>query len=238
MLWMEQRCRALGIKFRMGRDVISVGFDRYSAGIFYETNGYILQDKSQPKPKDIIYHSSGVKGRHLSKVCEKALDLVVRGIFGHDNVIGLLQNVKRLIKTDSSLEDFLMMVKVSHEPNAYAKTNVYGQMIAKARAYGINICWGDEFHYLKTVEYGYMPVGALAHKTYSIDYDYYMERIANVLKRPLRVTHNLTEKQITYALKGYSVTPQKPTKQTRLRHTNGNIGHIDYKDFMIQKCAN
>jgi len=47
-----------------------------------------------------------------------------------------------------------------------------------------------------------MPLSALANKSYRIDYDYYIERIASVLERPLKITHNLTEKQIIYALKG------------------------------------
>lgn len=213
------------------RDVIGVGFNKYTAGIFYETNGYILLDKTKPKPKDIIYHSSGVKGHHLPKVCDKALDAVVRGVFTHDDVIGLLHSVKRMLK-DCNLEDFLMTVKVSKEPDAYNSTNQYAKMIQKARACGIQIRWGDEFQYVKTREYDYMPLGALHNKSYTIDYDYYIERIAGVLERPLRVTHNLSEKQILYALRGYIVTPPKPTKQTRLRRMQG-VGHVDYKDFMI-----
>jgi hypothetical protein len=35
-----------------------------------------------------------------------------------------------------------------------------------------------------------------------------------------------------HALKGYIVTSQKPTKQTRLRRMQ--TGHVDYKDFKIQ----
>jgi DNA polymerase elongation subunit (family B) len=214
------------------RSVIGVGYDKYTSGIFYETNGYILYDKNQPKPKDIIYHSSGVKGRHLPKVCDKALDIVIRGVFSHDDVMGLLQLVKRMITTACGLEDFLMTVKMSKEPDAYDSSNQYGNMVQKAKSCGINIRWGDEFQYLKTVEYGYMLLGALANKSYRIDYDYYIERIASVLERPLKITHNLSEKQITYALKGYKVTPQKPTKQTKLRRING-IGHIDHKNLMI-----
>ncbi len=72
----------------------------------------------------------------------------------------------------------------------------------------------------------------MANKSYRIDYDYYIERIASVLERPLKITHNLTEKQIIYALKGYSLTLKKPTKQTRLRRIN-RIGHTDYKNLMI-----
>ena len=85
---------------------------------------------------------------------------------------------------------------MSKEPDAYDRSNQYGNMVQKAKNCGINIRWGDEFQYLKTIEYGYMPLGALANKSYRIDYDYYIEHIASLLERPLRVTHNLTEKQI------------------------------------------
>gem|GEM_PF-5931526 len=57
-----------------------------------------------------------------------------------------------------------------------------------------------------------------------------MECTVSVLARHLKVTHNLTEKQITYALKGYSVTPQKLLKQTRLRRINGTA-HVDHQNF-------
>lgn len=125
-----------------------------------------------------------------------------------------------------------MTVKMSKGPDAYDSSNQYGNMVQKAKSCGITIRWGDEFQYLKTVEYGYMPLGALANKSYRIDYDYYIERIASVLEQPLKITHNLTEKQIIYALKGYKVTPEKRTRQTRLRNMSG-IGYIDYKSVLV-----
>jgi DNA polymerase elongation subunit (family B) len=177
-------------------EVINLSTDKYDAGIFYDEKGYILKEGQK-----IIYHGSGLKGRHLPKVCDSALEEVTQGIFKHDDVIGILNGLKPKVKR-ASMEDFLMTVKMSKDPEKYSEKNQYGKLVAKAKAAGMEVRWGDEFQYLKTVEGGFEPFGAVFDKPYRIDYDYYLERIANVLVRPLKVTHGYIQKTVLAALKG------------------------------------
>ena len=178
------------------REVIDLSTDRYDAGIFYDEKGYILRDGSK-----LIYHGSGLKGRHLPKVCDTALERLTWAIFKKDDVIGVLNGMDQIIKT-APMEDFLMTVKMSKEPDKYSDKNQYGKLVAIAKKYNINLRWGDELQFLKTKEYGYVPFAAVWNRNFRIDHDYYIERMANVLVRPLKVTHGYILKTVLWALKG------------------------------------
>jgi DNA polymerase elongation subunit (family B) len=220
---------------------IGVGYETFTAGIFYETNGYILYDASKPKPRDLVYHSSGVKGRGIPKIADKCLDLVVRGIFAHDDVMGLLHSIKRHVMTDTTAEDFLTSMKIGRDD--YTDTSAQAKIIKKAKAAGLELHFGDEIQIIQTQEYGAMCFGALLDKPFNIDYEYYFERIATLLERPLKVTHNLTYKQIYAALKGYIVTPPKPSTQTHFRrlggHTYANFKQVGIRAYeeLMEECT-
>jgi DNA polymerase elongation subunit (family B) len=179
------------------RDAIELETNTYDAGIFYDEKGYILRNGQK-----LTFHGSGLKGRHLPKICDWALEKITWGIFKEDDIIGILNNLGAEIKKQSSIEDFLMTIKLSKEPERYSEDNQYGKLIEKAKKAGLNVFWGSEFQYLKTKEYGFMPYGALWNRSFKIDYEYYRDRIASVLVRPLKVTHGYIHKTILWALKG------------------------------------
>ncbi len=217
---------------RYRKEVIKFGFDEYDAGIFYAQKGYILFDKSKPFEKQIIYHGSGLKGRHLPRLCDRALDKVVRAIFAKEDISAVLKEIKKDLYSDSNMEDFLLTVKLSKNPNNYAESNMYGKLIQKARFAGMNVTWGSEFQIIATTN-GLEPYGAVYGKPFIIDMNYYMERIASVVSRPLTVTHGYSEQQVLLMLKGYDLPKSKMYKQVKLRRSPCNRLFVDWKNLMI-----
>jgi len=178
------------------REVIKFGFDTFDAGIFYDEKGYVLRDGNK-----LIMHGSGLKGRHLPKVTDWALERLVWAIFKHDDIPGVLNGIGADVRKDQVIGDFLMTIRMSKDPAQYASTNQYGKLVKIAKDADIDIRWGDEFQYLKTSD-GFKPYAVVFGKPVKLDYDYYYERIANVLTRILQVTHGYTFSTVYAYLKG------------------------------------
>jgi len=180
---------------------IKVSNDDYAAGIFYEDKGYVLKEKSGK----LLFHGSGLKGRHIPNLCDKAAEIIVNGIFDEDDIVGLLNAYGRDLRTFAQ-EDFIMTTQLRKHPDSYSEKNQYGKLIAKCKNAGMVIRWGDELQYIKTTT-GYLPMGIT--DDFNIDYQYYMGRVANVLTRLLNVSHGYSAKTILAYLKGVRASTEK-----------------------------
>jgi len=178
--------------------ILELDIGYYPEGIFYDEKGYVLK-KDDGK---LIFHGSGLKGKHLPRIVDGALQKVVYGVFEKANMNEVLRKCGHDIKKDTVHEDFLMTIKMSKEPSEYSEKNQYGKLVKKAMKAGMNLRWGDEFQFLKTKRQGYMPFGAVYNKNFDLDFDYYIERVASVLVRILSVTHGYNVKNIKWMLKG------------------------------------
>jgi len=84
-------------------EYIKVANDNYPAGIFYEDKGYVLK-KADGK---LLFHGSGLKGRHIPNLCDKAAEVIVHGIFDKDDIVGLLNALGKEMRSYPQ-EDFVM----------------------------------------------------------------------------------------------------------------------------------
>lgn len=184
------------------KSVIKVDSEKYSAGIFYDEKGYVLR-KTDGK---LVFHGSGLKGRHIPRLCDKALERVAVAILEKEDVADLLSDIGRNIKSWTQA-DFIMTAELKKRPDEYSNKNQYGKLIQKMKSANIPVAWGSEIQYVKTRDRGFLPLGVS--DQINVDYGYYMQRIAAVVERVLRVTHSYNKKQIVTCLKGGRVEPLK-----------------------------
>lgn len=184
------------------RDVIKVESEKYESGIFYDEKGYVLRKMNN----ELVFHGSGLHGRHIPNLCDKVLERVAHAILDGENVINVLNDVGRNMK-QLPLSDFVMTVELSKRPDKYADVNQYGKLIQRCKMYNIPITWGTEIQFIKTRDKSYLPLGVDV--PFVIDYNYYAERVASVVERLLHVSHSYNHKQIVTCLKGGKVESVK-----------------------------
>jgi len=175
--------------------VIKVESEKYDAGIFSDEKSYILRKKGGK----LIFHGSGLKGRHLPKLCDQALERVAVAIFEKENIVDVLNDIGCNMKSWTQ-SDFIMNAELKKRPGEYSNKNQYGKLVEKCKNANIPVRWGDAISYIKTKDRGYLPIGVT--DNFNIDYLYYLKRIATVVERPLRVSHGFTEKGILELLRG------------------------------------
>jgi len=172
---------------------IKVVDEVFDAGIFYEEKSYILKDGDR-----LLFHGSGLKGRHLPAICDRASEELTNGIFEGRDVKSVIWKYTKL--KDYPLKDFVMTVELHKEK--YKDDSMYGQLINLGKKYGIDYQWGSEVRYVKC-KIGYVPyeVMQMHPNRYKLDYDYYRGRLTAVLSRILGPTKKMRKKTIEMILK-------------------------------------
>lgn len=166
---------------------ISVENEQYAGGIFYEEKSYILKSA---KDGELLFHGSGLKGRHMPAICDQASMELATALFAGADVKQILWKYTKL--KNYPLSDFAMTVELHQED--YENTSMYGKLLTKARQQGIEFEQGSEVRYIKCRN-GYVPY-PLPSYVYHIDYEYYRERLAHVLARILGPTKRMGHKTI------------------------------------------
>jgi DNA polymerase elongation subunit (family B) len=166
---------------------------RYDAGIFIDEKNYVLQDGGR-----LLFRGGGLRGKHLPKACDQALERVVWGVLRGDDINGILHGIGGEIRKLPETA-FLMTVSFNKHPGEYGRGTLYSQLARKLQNAGVPCRWGDEISYLKTRS-GYTPYGIF--KDEVIDYKYYLERVAAVVSRVLSVTHGYSVKTVLWLLQG------------------------------------
>jgi DNA polymerase elongation subunit (family B) len=169
---------------------IKVDNDVYDGGIFYEEKGYLLKDGN-----DIKFHGSGLKGRHMPAICDKASLELAKGLFAGEDVKHILWKYTKLKRRP--LADFVMTMELHKD--SYVSRTMHGKLIKKAFQYGVEFEQGSEVKYIKCKD-GYMPF-PLSGYNYEIDYNYYRKRLAHVLARILGPTKRMGKKTIMMIMK-------------------------------------
>jgi len=172
---------------------LTVETEEFDAGIFYEEKNYLLKDG-----ENIIFHGSGLKGRHIPRICDDALECAVNSYFAGESVIDSLHQFYRLDKFP--YRRFIMTAIISKNPQDYSEDTMYRQLCAEFARRGQKLKYGDEVQYVKTVR-GYRAAHFHAPGEL-LDYKYYKKRIADVLSRVLQPTLGLNTKTIYEFLQG------------------------------------
>jgi len=167
---------------------IKITEERYDGGIFYEEKGYVLK-----KNERYEFHGSGLTGRHHARICDKALEAVVDGIFKGEEIKDVLWQFANLKKFP--FEDFILTIELRKVPSQYKEGTMIHYLLKELGDVEI----GDEIQYVKTRK-GFKPVEK-ANKS-DLDYDYYRERIAEVLARILKPTKRINTFTIEQIIKG------------------------------------
>lgn len=179
------------IPSRYDPSFIKVATKSYDGAIFYEEKGYLLK-----KGDKVLRFGSGLKGRHLPRVCDNAAIELAEGIFAGEDIKSILWKWTR-IKNRYPLEDFAMTMEL-HKENYKSKTMHY-KLIKQLEATGVNVDQGAEIRYVKCKR-GYKPLG-LPERSYDLDYPYYRKRIAAILARILGPTKKMSRESIFKIIK-------------------------------------
>lgn len=174
---------------RYDSSFIKVTGKQYDAGIFYEEKGYILK-----KGEQLLFHGSGLKGRHLPRICDHAAEDLARGIFNGEDVKKILWKWTHL--KQYPIKDFVMTMEL-HKKD-YKDGTMHAELLDRARKHGYEFTWGSEIQYVKCKD-GFVPINLP--RTYSLDYEYYRKRLTAILARVLGPTKRLGRKSIEKIIK-------------------------------------
>lgn len=179
---------------RYDPSLVEVSGDEYQGGIFYEEKSYILNTGEK-----LLFHGSGLKGRHLPKICDNAGYELAQSLFDGEEVKSILWKYTKLKKYP--LSDFALTVELHKNIAEYKDGTMIAAIIKQAEDWGIHYRVGSEIKYLKT-KTGYMPF-EIAEKLpgTELDYIYYRKRLAAVLSRILGPTKKMSRKTIEMIIK-------------------------------------
>jgi len=163
--------------------------EQYDDSIFYEEKNYILR-----KDKQLIFHGSGFKGRHLPKICDDFATDLAHALLDNCELQPIIVQYGDLKR--HPLEKFAMTVELSKERRDYKARTMYANLIQQLDAAKIEHLWGNEVNYVKTRK-GFKPLGIS--ETYDLDYEYYKTRLAEIA---MRILHHLDRKTIESILGG------------------------------------
>jgi len=179
---------------RWDTSLIKVEDEKFDAGIFYEEKGYILKEG-----KKLLFHGSGLKGRHLPPICDYAAEELTTGIFEGKDPKEIVWKYARELKK-YPLEDFVMTMQLHKEE--YKDGTMQSEILKIGAKYDIEYEWGAEVRYVKCRQ-AYVPYHVarrFPHK-YRIDYAYYRNRLASILARILGPTKHMGSKTLKMILK-------------------------------------
>ncbi len=175
---------------------IKVDGEHFKAGIFYEEKSYILlQDNDEP-----LFHGSGLKGRQMPAIVDKASMEVAEAIFQKKDISHIIRHYVNLKPFEEDMSNFTMTIELHKDESDYNETTLYRKLIDTAKANGIEIEQGGEIRYVKTKD-DFVPY-PIPRYVYNLDYKYYHERIATVLARLLGSTMHIGSKTLNKLLQG------------------------------------
>jgi len=154
---------------------IDLDKDFYEAGLFVDEKNYILKD---PSRKELLFHGSGFKGRHIPIICDDALRNVVSAIFEGED---WKRAVKRANILPRDLQGYVMRAEFGK--TEYAGNSLYAQLAEQCKKCEIPVYAGDSVRYIKT-KTGYNIFETARRK--DVDEAYYRRRIAQVIHRALK----------------------------------------------------
>jgi len=118
-------------------------------------------------------------GKHQPTICDKFIDDFCMALFKGESIHKAMGKYVNLSKFP--VEDFVITVRISKNPDSYTKTTMYAGLVIQFKRRGIKLRWGDNVRYVRTTT-GYVPFEFLPSNV-KIDYCYYKQRLALVAAR-------------------------------------------------------
>lgn len=170
----NRNVRALFAGYEYGHKV-GVEPEYYDGAIVYASKNYVLKRGSS-----IMFKGSGFHGRHMPPICATALRRFAQAIFDREIISKVWTEFHDL--RQYPLSEFSMNVSLNKQLDQYDEHTMYRKLADKL---GDNAAWGQEITYVKTKRKGYMPLGVVTDEELRrlIDYNYYYNRIVDVVSR-------------------------------------------------------
>lgn len=188
----EEKLRLL-IPEEYDRLLIELDVDYFEGILSVDEKNYITKEKGK-----LLFHGSGLKGRHIPRAVSNCLDAAVAAVFDKSDWKDALKIAVSEIWS-LPVGQFSLSADFGKDPSTYPKTNLYGNLSKQLIAAGIEVAEGDSVRYVKA-KHDYVPDVLL--KGAPLDKAYYEKRIADIVARALGpVEPELTWKKVMEVIK-------------------------------------